>query len=178
MLKIIILLAAVITMSGCASKLTTFDSKGKEKKGIAVAKPVLVEITSETKYEVVPGEEYKKFEKYCTSETKSEYKFLPLGEVYYIGFEASTFGKGEFTIELATSGNLKKVTLNSYASEGIDAVKGILETTLPFITDKKTESEPQAVHSAGAARNDAAKLKKLHCLVKSSTKSIRKVTIQ
>lgn len=186
MLRIIVVFLSIITISGCAANLTTFDSKGKKSKGIPVVGPVLVKITSVTEYQVLPGPKHKHFEDHCMKETKSEYKILPL-DIYYVELEPSPFGKGEFKIEFTDSGAPKMISLNSDASAGIDAVKGFLETTLPFVTDVKTLKETT---SRSAVKNviedlatgqmvDAATLKKIHCLKKGSVvKSIEKVKIK
>lgn len=188
MFRIGIVLLAVIAVSGCASRLTTFDSDGgKEMKGIPVGKPVLVKIASETIYQqvskgtkgaiLVDG-------KSCPKLETSEYKFLPLGEVYYVNFKPSVFGKGVFKIEFASSGNLKIVSVNSDASAGIDAVKSLLETTLPYIATVKTKEEskgiqPQAplVETNGKPSNN--KKTKIHCMKMGKTEvSIEKIEIK
>ena len=188
MLKIAIVFAVVITMSGCASSLTTFDSNGKKSKGIPIAKPVLVKIVSEKKYQKVSKETNGAIVFYgndCPSVTNSEYKMLPLGEVYYVGFKPNMFGKGEFNVEFMDSGGLKIISLNSEASAGIDAVKGILETMLPFVADLKTD-KAVAVHGIeqqGAATVNSNGKKNdvpiVHCLkMGSEVKSIQRAQIR
>lgn len=179
MLKIYSSIILAVLISGCSSKLTTFDSDGKEMVGVPIGKPVLVEFNTTTVFKPVVGHE--NFKNYCTDVNNSEAKFLPLGETYYIGFDPASFGKGEFKLEFSDSGNIKVISLNSDATAGVNATKDILGTILPYIKAPKTA--PDDSETADFAPTDttvpAEDLKKLHCLNKGTkVTSIRKIKIQ
>jgi len=148
MLKFATGVAVTFLISGCASSLTTFDENKEPSKGVPIGAPKLVRIVTKTNFKLIKGADPEKYGKYCIAEVDTSFRFLPLGKVHYIGFEPALFGDGEFKLELNDSGNLKHVSLNSDASAGVDPVKGLLGTVLPFI---KAPVPAMAVLAAPAA---------------------------
>lgn len=121
MFKAIACCSLVLFCAGCASNLKVFDAQQKEAKGVPIATPVLVKITTTTKYVVDPKN--KDYEQYCVDEQSETYKTLPLGDLYFVNFDSAEFGKSEFAVSFNDSGLLKSVTLNSdpKIAENIDA---------------------------------------------------------
>lgn len=161
----------VLLASGCASSLKTFDGKGNSSKGIPIGTPVLVKITAETTFKGTANATENEVAKYCLSEKNEELKFMALGERSYIAFDPAPLGKGEFIIEFNDDGVLKKVSLNSDATAGVDKVNSLLGTVLPYLAAPKPTAE--SVMEAAAAKVDesAQKMKEKLCL-KTETKII------
>ena len=155
--QLIFAVFSTLAITGCASSLVTYDSKGQKTKGIVVHSPVLVKITTETTYKVDPSNV--KHKEFCTPEQNSTYEFLPLGEKSYINFDSASFGKSEFSIEFAEKGSLKGVSLNSDASAGVEKVTSLLGTVLPFVAKPKAEIETKAV-----VPDTAQKMKEKYCI--------------
>lgn len=173
-MKIILALISIAVVSGCASDLKIYDAKLNEAKGVPFNVPLLVEITSITKYKVIKGSE--KFKQLCTPEENTKLEFMPLGERYYANFDAADLGDGEFSVEFNDKGLLKSITLNSKASAGAEQANALLSTILPFVKAPKAAPEEKSFIGID---DTAKKLKAKHCL-KSGTKttSVKKVVIQ
>lgn len=154
---LILLASAVLT--GCASKLVTYDSERKPSVGIPVGSPILVKITQQTNYEVDPNNA--SYKQYCTPDVSATYEFLALGERSYISFSPGELGKGEFKLEFNDAGLLKSVSLNSDATAGAAQVNELLKTVLPFV------AAPVAAESKTlAADQTAQKTKEKYCIKK------------
>lgn len=150
---------AVQTVAGCASSLKTLGADGAPVPGIPVLSRVLVRVTETTTFVVDPANPA--YAAYCTPETSSRYEFMPLGAPIYVVFEPAALGKGEFRLELAESGVLKSVSLNSDATAGADEVGDLLAAVLPFVAAPRPV--PEAVGMLGAD-DTAQKLKTRYCL--------------
>jgi hypothetical protein len=154
--------SGALAIAGCASTLTTFDSKGTLTKGVPFGTPVLVKITERTTYQVDPKNQ--QFSEYCTPDHLVKLQFLPLGERHYVTFSPAAFGKGEFKVEFGDTGTLKSVSLNSDATAGVEKVGDFLGTVLPFITEKKTEEATTSAQKDLTAQETKAK----YCLKKAT----------
>lgn len=164
---------AVQAAAGCASSLKTIGADGAPVLGIPVASRVLVRVTETTTFVVDPANPA--YAAYCTPETSSRYEFMPLGEPFYVVFEPAALGKGEFRLELAESGVLKSVSLNSDATAGADDVGELLAAVLPFVAAPRRE--PEAAGMVGAD-DTAQKLKTRYCLKNGTAVTlIERVTI-
>ncbi|MBP1688354.1 MAG: hypothetical protein H6Q33_4497 [Deltaproteobacteria bacterium] len=152
-------------LSGCASKLVTYDSERKPSVGIPVGSPILVKITRRTNYEVDPSN--RSYEPYCTPDLSATYEFLALGERSYISFSPADLGKGEFKLEFNDAGLLKLVSLNSDATAGAAQINELLKTVLPFVTAPKA-AETQILAADQTAQNTKDK----YC-IKKGTEVIR-----
>jgi len=169
-MRILLLLTTLLILAGCASKLVTSREDGTRIPGIPVGTPKLVKLTSVTSFKPVKEGQ---FEEYCnTPEVNSTIQFLPLGEVTYLNMDPAAIAKGEFSLEFSDSGNIKKVSLNSDASSGVDSVNTLASTLLPFIATPKptgtsVAAAPNSVTASSAAASSTAKeLKQKHCLSK------------
>lgn len=132
----------VSLLSGCASKLTIYDAGGNPLKGVPVRTPILVEVTTETTYEIDPkistsDPRYETIKELCAPTTKSTTSFLPLGTLSYVNFEPALFGKSEFKVEFSDSGLLKTLALNSDPAATTEAVSKLLGTVLPYVATPK-----------------------------------------
>ena len=166
---------AFLALAGCASEFNVYDANKTEIVGFPVATPVLVKITKKTNFKVIEGSEHVDFARYCTPQVSSTHGFLPLGEVVYVSFDPAELGKGEFALEFSDSGSLKKLSINSDASAGVDSVTGFLEKVLPFY--KAPEAEAEA--TPGATSDDSEALRKKHCINQGTTvESIERLDIE
>src|SRR5687768_5254648 len=156
-MKVLLIVPAFACLigAGCASSLKTFNSESQPTVGIPISTPVLVKITSRTKFK--PGPNGEKFAAYCMDEEDSEYKMLPLGERGYINFEAAQFGKSEFKVEFSDAGSLKVVSLNSDPSKALEEAGDFASAVLPFIASKKPSP-------AALADDPAQTIKDTHCV--------------
>lgn len=162
-MRVLIALSILLTLSGCSSKLMVFDSEKKETIGIPFNVPQLVAIKTLVKYKVVKGSE--DFADYCTSETTVKKELLPLGERYYINFDPAQLGDAEFGVEFNDKGLVKSITLNSKASAGSEQANALLTSVLPYVSAPKEVSEEKALIQPGQT---AQKLKEKHCIKASS----------
>ena len=178
MFKSIITVSTLILVSSCSSNLKVFDENNKEAKGIPINAPQLVEITTTTSYKVAEGSE--RFAALCTSEVSSKIEVLPLGQRYYVNFEAAALGDSEFSIEYNDKGLVKTISLNSKASSGLEQTSSLLSTVLPYIKAEKSTPVASTDKSTPPLGDiSAQKLKDLHCLKNGSVvSSIKKASIQ
>ena len=160
-----------VLASGCASSLKTFGGDGKPSVGIPIGTPVLVKITAETTFKGTANAPENEVAKYCLSEKNEELKFMALGERSYIEFIPAPLGKGEFTIEFNDEGVLKKVTLNSDATAGVDKVNSLLGTVLPYLAAPKPTAAA-TLEAAGAKVDESAQKMKEKLCLKTETKII------
>ena len=173
-MKKIALSIYIVVLAGCASDLKVYDSNNTLAKGVPINVPQLVEITSVTSYKVAKGSE--KFKALCVAEENTKLEVMPLGERYYVTFDASKFGDGEFAVAYTDKGLVKSITLNSKASAGAEQANALLSTILPFV--KAPKVAPVEKGFIGADET-AQKLKAKHCLKSGSKiKSVKKIEIQ
>lgn len=167
MKKLLTLLLILLT-SGCASSLETYNHEWVASPGVPIYTPILVEVTTETTYKVDP--KHNEYASYCTPDEKSTIEFFPLGEVYFLNFNSSTFGKSEFAITFSDKGVLTSVTLNSdpKIAENVEQISGLLGTVLPFLSAPK-ETEAAEFVMTDPETVAAQKIKETYC-IKSSTK--------
>jgi hypothetical protein len=159
------ILALALGLSACASEFSVHDKDEQEIVGFPVRTPVLVEITQRTSYEVVAGAEHAEFAKYCQPRLSSSHGILPLGDVHYVSFDAAALGKGEFSLDFYDSGALRKLSVNSDATEGLDSVSGLMEGVLPFVKAPKEADDARLFERL----DDAETLRNKHCLQTGTT---------
>lgn len=170
-LQLLVVLMALL--SGCASKLAVFDGHGNPMKGVPVRSPLLVEITTETSYEIdpkIPASDrgYETIKKLCAPTTNSTTSFLPLGTLTYVNFEPASFGKSEFKLEFSDSGSLKTLSLNSDPAATTESVSRLLGAVLPYV------AAPKPTEKALAEEPDLERTRASVCLVKETKiKSIK-----
>lgn len=168
------ILALALGLSGCASEFAVHDKNGQEIVGFPVRTPVLVEITEQTRYEVVAGAEHAEFAKYCTPRVSSSHSVLPLGDLHYVSFDAAALSKGEFSLDFYDSGALKNLSVNSDATEGLDSVSDFVEGVLPFVMAPKEGDDARLFERL----DDAETLRKKHCLQTGTTLvSIERISV-
>jgi len=177
MKRIILTVTGVYLLSGCATELITYDNSNNLTKGIPVPIAKLVKVTTTTNYKEITGA---KFPKLCSeTSVKETYDYITFGEYYFVNFDPSEFAKGTFEITFNEKGLASKISVNSEANTGLDSVKGLLDTTLPFF--RATEVEKLAAESAQSVEAASARItavkkelsaadkKALSCIVKSET---------
>jgi hypothetical protein len=158
-----------VLCAGCASNLKVYDGSKVEAKGIPIATPVLVKITTVAKYEVDPKN--KGYASYCVDDQSEAYKTLPLGDLYYVTFESAKFGKSEFAVNFNDSGLLKSVTLNSdpKIAENIDAAgkfvsavasaaKTVAALDVPVVSTAQEIKDKYCIKKSESARIERAVL--------------------
>lgn len=162
--RIAALALAAQAVAGCASSVQTFGADGAPAVGIPVARRVLVRVTEMTTFVVDPANPA--FADYCTPETSSRYELMPLGEPMYVAFKPAALGKGEFKLELAESGVLKSVSLNSDATSGAADVGELMASVLPFVAAPRPAPEAAGIRGADET---AQKTKARYCLKQGTT---------
>lgn len=173
-----LLVVLMVLLSGCASKLAVYDDKGNPMKGVPVRSPLLVEITTETSYEIDPkisasDSRYETIKRLCAPTTKSTSSFLPLGTLSYITFEPAALGKSEFKLEFSDSGSLKTLSLNSDPAAATESVSKLLGTILPYV------AAPKPTEKALAEEPDLEKVRASVCIAnETKIKSIKERKVE
>lgn len=186
MKQIILAITGVYLLSGCATELLTYDNSNNQTKGIPVPKTKLVKVTTTTNYKAITGA---KNPELCNeTSVKEAYDYITSGEYYYVNFDPSEFAKGTFEITFNEKGLASKISVNSEANTGLDSVKGLLDTTLPFFRATKAEKlaaeSAKSVEAASAritaVKNElsAADKKALSCIVKSESIKLGPLSIK
>ncbi len=169
-------LAASLASAGCASHLLVYKHDDSPAKGIPIRAPVVVTVTTTTTYRVDPNNAT--HSAYCIPDEKTSTRVLPIGELYFLNFEAAPLGKSEFKVEFADSGVLKGVTLNSdpKLAENVEAANKLLGTILPLAT--AAAGGPLTI--AGVAPSDltAEQMKAKYCVKEKSEISLERAVIR
>ena len=168
-MKRVSLTIAVALLCGCASDINVLSDKGDKLPGVPIHSPILAEVSMRTTYSVRSGKEHEEFAKFCSEQQtlKVSTAVLPLGRVRYVDFEPASLGKSEFSLEFTDNGVVKKVTVNSDATAGVDSVTGFLEKVLPFYKEPAAApAETTVTTQALDFKDDPEKLRKAHCVEK------------
>jgi hypothetical protein len=171
----LLLSLVIISITGCASYVKTYDSSGTMK-GIPANRPTLVKITKVTSYEVKKpdGKEI-----YCKDTVNEEYDIMSLGEPYYIEFDPASLAKGSFKVTFSDKGLLSSIELNSDpgVTENIGKINELVGTVLPYAVAKKAIAG--AALTSEESKSTADELRAQNCLTKSvKIKEIEKIEIK
>jgi hypothetical protein len=169
-----VIAAFCLSALGCASDLRVYDASSNPAKGIPLATPVLVKVTTQTTYEVDPA--HTDFAKYCVSDTTEKYDVMPLGDRFFVTFDSAPPGKSEFSVDFNDSGLLKNVKLNSdpRVPETIEAGAKLVSSVAEVA--KAAGLAPLGI-AADGQRKTAQERKKQYCIKSQESTTIQRAKL-
>ena len=175
-MKVIYPLIFVALITGCSTKIKTFDKDGNPSVGIPIPKPKLIKVITTTKFKAIKGAERPDL---CEEDKIEEsYDYVTSSEYYYINFTPSEFAKGTFEVTFNDKGLATKINVNSEANTGVDSINSLLGTLLPYykvpkadeleaLKDKTISDSSRKISKDEAI--SAEELKTQSCIEKSKT---------
>ncbi|GEM_PF-4435787 len=134
--------------------------------------PVTVLVTEVTEFRLKPDAD-ESLGWLCSNESRQSFEALPIGDLYFVNYDAGWLAKTEFNAQFHENGILKSISINGDPSQVVESSAGLIEAALPIaFPDRIAEAEGLTTNN-----RDLSARKKQNCLKTKTTRTVERFKV-